>query len=95
MQWARKTDSNHKAIVKALRKAHCSVFDASRVGQGFPDLVCGFLGRTFLCEIKSDKGKFTEDQVKFIDNWHGGETYILHTIDDVVTVLQAVQNWRR
>ena len=32
-------DGVHAEIVKALRKVGCQVKDASRVGQGFPDLI--------------------------------------------------------
>ncbi len=50
-------DANHAEIVAALRAVGCSVWDASHVGGGFPDLVvgrmtAGHVPRTYLLEVK-------------------------------------------
>jgi hypothetical protein len=51
-----RTDKGHKAIVQALRKVGCQVFDASRCGSGFPDLVVRIpAGRAFPCG--TDEGR--------------------------------------
>ena len=49
---ARRTDTNHQAIVRALRKVGWHVTDASHVGNGFPDLVIAKAGRIVLVEVK-------------------------------------------
>ena len=36
---ARRTDANHGALIRDLRKAGFRVHDTSRLGDGFPDLV--------------------------------------------------------
>lgn len=65
-------DANQSVIVDALRKAGCSVTPTHQAGKGFPDLACGYRGKTFLLEVKDgDKPpsarKLTPDQV----DWHG------------------------
>ena len=52
MTYAKKVDENHALIVKTLRELGCSVFDCSRVGKGFPDLVVGKNNHTALVEVK-------------------------------------------
>lgn len=49
---ARRTDTNHQAIVRALRNVGWHVTDASHVGGGFPDLVVAKSGRLMLVEVK-------------------------------------------
>ena len=72
MTYAKKVDENHKIIVQKFRELGASVFDASGVGRGFPDILVGFNNQTALVEIKSsDKKKFTEPQLKFMAEWKG------------------------
>jgi hypothetical protein len=53
MRRAAKVDRNHTEVIRALRAAGCTVFDASRVGGGFPDaLVSTPSGSLILMEIK-------------------------------------------
>lgn len=68
---ARRTDSNHSALMADLRKAGFRVRDTSAVGQGFPDLVifrpdCGVL----LVEVKDgdkppSRRKLTAAELEF------------------------------
>ena len=51
---ARRTDANHREIVKLYRQAGCSVADTSRL-PGFVDLVIGAHGRNHLVEVKDGK----------------------------------------
>ena len=69
MPWARRVDGPHQAIVKALRKVGCQVFDTSRVGHGFPDFIVRASGKVFLMEVKSEHGKLTFEQQTFRRNW--------------------------
>ena len=86
---AARVDENQAAIVTALRKAGASVFIASKVGGGFPDLVCGYGGYTYLLEVKNpNKPKadrqLTEDQTIFFCFWRGH-------VDVVLTPEEALQ----
>ena len=84
MRRAAKVDANHSEIVKSIRAAGISVYDTSAVGRGFPDLVCGYAGRTFAVEIK-DGAKFpsqrrlTGPQEAFRASWKGDYT-VLETV---------------
>lgn len=47
-----RVDTNHAAVVQALRAAGWCVQDTSRLGGGFPDLVIAKGGRVELVEVK-------------------------------------------
>ena len=90
MRRAARVDANQSSIVRDLRKAGVSVLDLSSVGQGAPDLACGFKGRTVLIEIK-DGAKvpsartLTPQQVTFHNNWQG-EAVVVKSIDEALGV---------
>ena len=84
--YAKQVDSNQKAIVDALRKIGCSVFVASTVGKGFPDLVVGKQGETFLVECKVKKGRLTPAQEDFQSLWRGGKVIIVRSVEDALSV---------
>ena len=95
MRRAAKVDDNHGKIVAALRKAGASVHSGAALGQGFPDLIVGYGGRTFLCEVKDGSKppsarKLTLDQVKFKDNWQGDWT-LLESVEDVKHFLAQIE----
>ena len=76
MRRAGKIDANQNAIVHDLRAAGCSVRITSSLGQGFPDLVVGARGKTFLLEVKDSsqppsKRRLTPDEKEFHDSWQG------------------------
>jgi hypothetical protein len=56
-RFARRVDSNHAQIVATLRAAGAYVFDTSRLGGGFPDLLCYHpkAGGMFLAEVKDGR----------------------------------------
>lgn len=83
MTYARRVDTNHKAIVEALRAAGWRVLDLSRVGQGCPDLLVARAGRSILVEVKTAKGKLTADQVDFLAAWPG-QFEVIRTVDDAI-----------
>ena len=79
---AARVDENQAAIVDALRKAGCSVFVASKVGGGFPDLVVGYGGQTYLLEVKNPNvpkadRQLTEEQSVFFCFWRGHAEVVL------------------
>ena len=84
---AHRRDLNQSAIVRALRKAGATVVITADVGGGFPDLVVGWNGVTYLVEVKN-RTKLSESQQSFIERWRGGPIIVLRTVDDVVRFLQ-------
>ncbi len=77
-------------IKKFFQKVGCSVYDAARVGGGFPDLLLGYRGHNVLCEIKDpEKGKLKETQVKFIDEWRG-QVAIVSNIEEAQELLRSM-----
>lgn len=71
MRRAAKIDTNQPAIVHGLRKAGLSVAITSSLGDGFPDLVVGRAGVTYLLEVKHGKGDLTDDEREFSERWQG------------------------
>ena len=66
MKYKARTDANHTAITKALRKIGAKVTDLSRVGGGVPDLLVFYRGRTTLLEVKTPTGSLNKLQ----QAWH-------------------------
>ena len=92
MTYARKVDLNHQDIVKTLRSLGASVFDASGIGRGFPDLVVGIHDKTILVEIKSDeKKKFTQAQLNFMENWKGSSVVRINDIDGAIRLINMLK----
>ena len=80
-----KIDGNQAEIVEALRTVGFKVLSLAPMGNGCPDLlVCrGYDLR--LVEVKSDKGKLTEDQERFIvrDGW---PVSIIRSVEDALNL---------
>ena len=77
MRRAAKIDANHVQVVLALEAAGATVQSLAAVGQGVPDLLVGFQGKTLLMEIKDGKKppshrKLTEQQLAWHGSWRGG-----------------------
>ena len=88
----KKVDKNQSEIVQALREVGASVYDASTVGQGFPDLVVGFNGVNYLIEVKRVVGnkttKLNDKQQHWHDNWNGNSSTV-STPEEAVQLLDA------
>ena len=85
----RKVDENQKAVVAEFREwfPQATVFVASGTGNGFPDLVIGFEGRTYLFELKDPKKpasgrSLTDLQVTFHRQWNG-HVAVAHTATEI------------
>jgi len=78
---AAKRDANEPEIVNALVRAGATVERLSM--QGVPDLLVGYQGRTYLIEVKTEKGSLTDDQREWVSDWRGGRVRILRSIDQV------------
>ena len=90
---AAKRDPNEDDIVRALVYAGCRVQRIS--AKGVPDLLVGTpshtghdgLGAIVLLEVKTAKGKLTDDQKVFFDVWQGYPVYVVHSVDDALKVV--------
>lgn len=76
MRRAARVDANHAEIVKALRAIGAEVADMSGAGNGFSDLVCLYLDKVLLVEVKDGQKppsarKLTPAQVEFAKAWKG------------------------
>ena len=88
---AKRTDSNHAEICRALRKAGCSIVDLSAVGRGCPDIAVGRMGKTFMLEIKSERGKLNKRQYRFADEWRG-HLAVVRSVDEALMAVGLLQN---
>ena len=97
MRYAAKVDATHQEIRDGLRKAGFSVFDASKLGAGFPDLVVGKHGRTYLIEVKTPRGSKTAQerlgaaQAAFRDAWRGGPVLACQSLEDALFDIKCYQ----
>ena len=94
---AAKVDANQAEIVRYLRAIPgCKVAITSMVGNGFPDIVVGWMGRNYLFEIKDgakppSKRKLTPAERKFHKQWeHAGQIDIVTCIEDAWNVLGII-----
>lgn len=93
MRRASKTDDNHAELRDLLREIPgVTVADTSGVGNGFPDFVCGYLGRNYMFEVKDpnkpkSRRKLTPAQKKFHANWTG-DVRVIETLDDALDAMR-------
>lgn len=88
MRLAAKVDDNQGEIVKALRRLGYSVRSTAQIGKGFPDLVFGKWGITFLAEVKDGKKPpsarmLTPDEEEFWRDWKGS-VVLFESVQDVI-----------
>jgi hypothetical protein len=88
MRYAARIDRNQPEIVAALRAIGCQVIPTHTVGQGFPDLVVDYHGRSCLVEVKDplqppSKRRLTPAQAEFHAAWTG-PIYTVETPEDAV-----------
>ena len=84
---ARRQDANAAEIISALRKVGVEVYDMGRTAQflaGFPDLLVVVAGRMHLIEVKTEKGRLTEDQEHFHESWAGPPIIIVRSPEEAV-----------
>lgn len=97
MRRAARIDANQPEIVKALRKAGCSVTSLAAVGQGVPDLLVGWQSKDgdrelVLMEVKDgskppSRRRLTEDQQEWHEAWRGRPVAIVETVADALAVI--------
>ena len=83
-------DANQPAVVAALRAAGATVQHAHEVGRGFPDLIVGKTGITYLIEVKNPetKGKLNKLQREFFATWRG-HAVVIRTVEEALRVIGA------
>lgn len=72
-----------------FRQLGYKVKDCSGVGKGFPDLIISKIGENILVECKTESGKLTPDQLKFISEWNSA-VYICLDANDCVQLDQGL-----
>lgn len=80
-------DSTHRAIKAALVSVGATVCDTADLGGGFPDLVVGYKGRTYLLEVKGPRGRLEASQDAFRLRWRGGPLNVVRTRGEALDVL--------
>ena len=96
MRRAAKIDANQTQVVEALRAAGATVQSLAAVGQGVPDLLVGFQGKTLLIEVKNGRKppsqrQLTEDQLKWHGAWRGGPVAIVDGPDAALRMLGVLK----
>lgn len=92
MRRAAKVDSNHGAIVDALRAVGCSVQSLARLGDGVPDLLVGRNGRTWLLEVKDGARRpnekvLTPRQAEWWARWRGSPPLRVESVADALAAV--------
>ena len=95
MRRANKIDANQNDIVAALRKAGATVRIVSQ-GEGIPDLLVGFRGKTALLEVKDglkppSARQLTPAEQKFFDEWTGGLCVVVKSVEDALEILKGIE----
>lgn len=81
------TDKNQEAIVSGLREMGVSVFITSKIGRGFPDLLCAWGGRNVLLEIKNPSTAYGRHgaaprQKAWAQEWQGEKPFIVYSLEE-------------
>lgn len=90
MSFPKKVDNNQLEIVKVFKSLGATVLNLSGVGKGCPDLLIGYKGISVLVEIKSKTGKFTEPQLKFMEQWQGGAVNRIDSVDGAIRLIKLL-----
>jgi hypothetical protein len=96
MRRAAKIDANQTQVVLALQAAGATVQSLAAVGQGVPDLLVGFQGKTLLMEVKDGQKppsarRLTEDQLKWHGVWRGGPLAVVDGVDAALRALGVIK----
>lgn len=88
MRRAARLDANHGEIKEAFAKLGFEVFDASRVGGGFPDLVVFHRAtqRLMLVEVKTPTGRHKTTQERFREKF---PVLVARTVEDAIAVVSG------
>lgn len=88
----KRRDRNHAEIRDALRKIPgVSVADTASLGDGFPDLVVGYMRRNFTLEVKDEqqppsKQKLSDEEQDWHDAWRG-QVDVVRNLNEALHVI--------
>ena len=93
-RYARKVDANQSELVRQLRQLGVLVHVTSHIGNGFPDLMCGWRGKVTLLEVKDPKQppsarQLTEKEAEFHRDWFGYPVRVVETLDEALAAVGA------
>lgn len=83
-----RVDSNHAAVVTALRKIGCSVQSLADVGNGCPDLLVGYHGENYALEVKVPGADLTPDEEAWEERWVGNYA-VVHSAQEAINFVLA------
>jgi hypothetical protein len=83
----KRVDANQVAVVAALREYGATVLDMHTLGKGAPDIVVGYAGRNYLCEIKAPGGKLTPSERDWHNAWRG-TVWVIYTVDQAIDLIR-------
>lgn len=86
LSFKKKVDANQTKLVKYARKLGASVQHLHAVGGGVVDLIIGYQGKNYLCEVKAENGKLNELQIKWHTDWKG-QCCVIRTEKDLELLL--------
>jgi len=93
MRRAARADDNQAEIVQALLRMGATVQHLHSVGDGCPDIVCGFKNKNYLIEIKDgnkppSRRKLTPVQERWHRLW-AGQHAVVKTPEEAVRVINC------
>ena len=88
--YKKRVDNNQLEIIKAFQSMGATVLNLSAVGKGCPDLLIGYKNISVLVEVKSKTGKFTEPQLKFMEQWQGGPVNRIDSVDGAIRLIKLL-----
>ena len=89
MRLANRRDATHAEIQRALKLAGWTVYDTSRQGGDFPDLVIGARGRTILMECKTERRRESTGQRDARTAWTGDAWIVARSGVEAVEAVAA------
>jgi len=84
-----RADKNQPEIVDAFKSYGASVQHLHKVGEGCPDILVGYNGRSFPVEIKYGTGKLNDRQIRWHNEWNG-DVYVVRSVEDVSNLMEEL-----
>jgi hypothetical protein len=84
---AARVDANHVEIVDGLRAMGVSVQSLAAVGDGCPDLLCGFRTVNIVIEVKAEGKKLKPRQKTWHREWRG-TAHVVWSLADAIQVMK-------
>jgi len=78
-----RVDNTQAEIIRALEQAGMRARSIAVVGNGFPDLLVRWRGRTYLLEVKTGNARLTAAEEQWRETWPGHYA-IVRTPDEAV-----------